>query len=73
MFRNTVRKLAAAASLVIGLALVAPPPAAALPWVDTAMGQATRVADLLDAWWGLFSKSLRAGEDSAHLDPDGHS
>lgn len=72
MFRNAIRKSAAVASLVIGLALVAPPPAAALPWVDTALGQASRVVSLFDTWWSLFSKSLRTGDDSAQLDPDGH-
>ena len=72
MFRNAIRKSAAVASLVIGLALVAPPPAAALPWVDTVMIQATKVASLFDSWWGLLSKSLRTGDDSAQLDPDGH-
>ena len=73
MVRHAVRKSAAAAILVSALALVAPPPAAALPWVDTAVGQASRVVSLFDAWWGLLSKSLRTGDDSAQLDPDGHS
>lgn len=71
MSRNVVRKSVAVASLVVGLALIAPPPAAALPWVDTALLQVAKVTQVIGSWLGTITQNSRIGDETASLDPDG--